>query len=170
MRTLIIGGAGSGKSAFAEAHVCRLAGRRIYLATMTARDDESLLRIARHRLQRADSGFETLERGLGLADAEIPEGSSVLLEDLSNLLANEMFMPAGGDVRSVREGLSHLEAVSRHLTVVSNELFSDGRRYEGDTLRYMEQLAELNRELAQRADLVVEVVCGLPNVLKGSLP
>ena len=86
MRTLIIGGAGSGKSAFAEAHVCRLAGRRIYLATMTARDDESLLRIARHRLQRADSGFETLERGLGLADAEIPEGCLA-----------QVILPGGGD-------------------------------------------------------------------------
>ena len=131
---------------------------------------ESRERVLRHRAQREGLGFETVERRTDLAGAELPAEASVLLEDLSNLLANEMFMPAGGDIRSVREGLSHLEAVSRHLTVVSNELFSDGRRYEGDTLRYMEQLAELNRELARRADLVVEVVCGLPNVLKGSLP
>ena len=53
---------------------------------------------------------------------------------------------------------------------MTNEIFSDGERYEGDTLRYQEQLAELNRELAEKADLVVEVVCGLPNVLKGNLP
>ena len=61
MLTIIIGGAGSGKSAFAEAHVCKLPGRKIYLAAMLARDGESLARIERHRARRAHLGFETLE-------------------------------------------------------------------------------------------------------------
>ena len=170
MRTLIIGGAGSGKSAFAETLVCRLEGKRIYLATMSAEDRESLERISRHRSQRSGRGFETMEKAENLADAEIPTGSNILLEDLSNLLANEMFHSHGGGFPAVRTGVEHIASFARHLTIVTNEIFSDGERYEGDTLRYQEQLAELNRELAEKADLVVEVVCGLPNVLKGNLP
>ena len=111
-----------------------------------------------------------MEKAENLADAEIPTGSNILLEDLSNLLANEMFHSHGGGFPAVRTGVEHVASFARHLTIVTNEIFSDGERYEGDTLRYQEQLAELNRELAEKADLVVEVVCGLPNILKGKLP
>lgn len=170
MLSLIIGGAGSGKSAFAEALCCRLSGPRLYLATMQAGDGESLKRIEKHRRQRAGLGFETLECAVGLERADIPQGANVLLEDLSNLLANELFSPAGGGAEAVRRGLVHACIRCKNLTVVTNELFSDGVRYEGETLAYLGELAKLNRELAARADLVVELVCGLPNVLKGELP
>lgn len=170
MLTIIVGGAGSGKSAFAEAHVCRLPGRKIYLATMLPRDGESRERVEKHRAKRAGKGFETLERGLDLAGAELPGGANVLLEDLSNLLANEMYEPAGGGIDAVRRGLSHLIENCENLSVVTNEVFSGGAEYDGESLRYMRALADLNRELAARAELVVEVVCGLPNIMKGELP
>ena len=170
MLTVIIGGAGSGKSAFAEAHVCKLPGRKIYLAAMLARDGESLARVERHRAKRAHLGFETLERGLNLAGAEIPAGANVLLEDLSNLLANELYEPAGGGIDDVRKGLDCLMRSCENLTIVTNEVFSGGADYGEENLLYMRALADLNRRLAARADLAVEVVCGLPNVLKGELP
>ena len=170
MLTIIIGGAGSGKSAFAEAHVCGLPGRIIYLAAMIARAGESRARVEKHRAQRAGKGFETLERGLDLENASIPAGANVLLEDLSNLLANEMYEPAGGGINAARRGLSHLIEKCENLTVVTNEVFSGGADYEDESLRYMRALADLNRELAAQADLVVEVVCTLPNILKGELP
>ena len=170
MLTLIIGGSGSGKSAFAEALVQKLPGERIYLATMSASDRESLRRIARHRRQRENLGFVTLEQPLRLWEAAVPAGANVLLEDLSNLLANEMFSPAGGGVDAVRRGLDPLITSCGNLTVVTNEVFSGGTEYAEETLAYMRNLAVLNRELAGRADLVVEVLCGLPNVLKGELP
>ena len=170
MLTIIIGGAGSGKSAFAEAHVSRLSGRKIYLATMIPRDGESHGRVEKHRMMRRGKGFETLERGLDLANAVIPAGANVLLEDLSNLLANEMYEPAGGGIDAVGCGLSHLIEKSENLTVVTNEVFSGGADYDAESLRYMRNLADLNRMLAARADLVVELVCGLPNVWKGELP
>ena len=170
MLTLVIGGAGSGKSALAEALVLKTPGKRVYLATMTASDPESLARIRRHREAREGKGFTTLERGQDLAGAEIPGGANVLLEDLSNLLANEMFSPAGGGPESVRRGLSALTERCANLTVVSNEIFSGGGEYAGETLAYLKNLALLNRELAERADLVIEVICGLPHVLKGRLP
>ena len=170
MLTLVIGGAGSGKSAFAEELVCRLPGNRVYLAAMLSRDPESRERVAKHHAQRAGKGFETLERGLDLENAALPKGANVLLEDLSNLLANELYEPSGGGADAVRRALAHLIAACGNLTVVTNEVFSGGADYAEESLRYMRTLAELNRELAARADLAVEVVCGLPNVLKGSLP
>lgn len=170
MLNLIIGGAGSGKSAFAEKLVCTLPGRRVYLATMTATDQESLERIQKHRVQRSGLDLETLEHGMDLAGASLPQGANVLLEDLSNLLANEMFNKAGGGVDAVRDGLKALHSQCRNLTVVSNDIFSDGVQYGEEVQEYIRNLAELNRMLAADADLVVEIVSGLPNVLKGELP
>ncbi len=170
MLTMIIGGAGSGKSAFAEALVQTLPGKRIYLATMSATDTESRERIQRHRLQREGHRFETLECFCNLAEAKIPEGANVLLEDLSNLLANELFSPDGRGPEAVWYGLKQLIKHCGRLTVVTNEVFSGGCDYEETSLDYMRHLAALNRLLAEEADLVVEVVCGLPNVLKGRLP
>lgn len=169
MLTVIIGGAGSGKSAFAEAHVCTLPGRRIYLAAMLPRDEESRRRVEKHRMMRRGKDFDTLERGLDLEGAEIPEGANVLLEDLSNLLANEIYERDGGGIDAARRGLLHLIGSCENLTVVTNEVFSGGADYDAESLRYMRALADLNRALAARADLTVEVVCGLPNVLKGEL-
>ena len=105
MLYFIIGGAASGKSEFAEQMVCALPGKRLYIATMTAADEESLERIRKHRERRSGLGFETLECGENLAAAEIPEGTNALLEDLSNLLANEMFSPSGGGVEAAETGL-----------------------------------------------------------------
>ena len=170
MLTLLIGGSGSGKSAFAERLIQKLPGKRLYIATMEPFDEECRARIARHRAQRRQLGFETVECYVNLSAAVIPGGANVLLEDLSNLLANELYGPQGGGTDAVRRGLETLEAQAAHVTVVSNEIFSGGDSYDGETLRYMRELAALNRELAQRADCVVEMVCGLPNVLKGALP
>ncbi|MEG0803866.1 MAG: bifunctional adenosylcobinamide kinase/adenosylcobinamide-phosphate guanylyltransferase, partial [Pygmaiobacter sp.] len=60
-----------------------------------------------------------------------------------------------------------LLCVCANLTIVTNEVFSGGADYTGDTQHYLWQLAAVNRALAQRADVVVEVVAGLANVLKG---
>ena len=170
MLTLIIGGSGSGKSAFAESLVCSLGENRIYIATMQPFDEECRARIARHRAQRRNTGFETIECYVNLSEALVPFDANVLLEDLSNLLANERYRPDGGGIETVRRGLELLADRCRHLTVVTNEVFSGGDEYEGDTLAYLQDLAALNRELARRADRVIEMVCGVPHVLKGELP
>ena len=170
MLTLIIGGSGSGKSAFAESLVCSLGENRIYIATMQPFDEECRARIARHRTQRKNAGFETIECYVNLSEALVPFDANVLLEDLSNLLANERYRPDGGGIEAVRRGMETLAARCRHLTVVTNEVFSGGDDYEEETLAYLRDLAVLNRELARRADLVIEMVCGVPHVLKGELP
>ena len=183
MLTLVIGGSASGKSEYAERHVTALPGERIYIATMQPWDEECLARIAKHQKARAHRGFATIECYRDLDRLRVPEGSNVLLECLSNLLANEYFacpVPTDTEIGSasadviettvarVMEGIRSLRAQCSHLTIVSNEIFSGGSDYEGDTLGYMKALGLINRALAAEADRVVEVVCGLPDILKGA--
>ena len=169
MIILITGGSGSGKSALAESLVPRLAaGRRIYLATMAASGGESLQRIGRHRRQRASLGMETAERSADLDGLEVPEGALVLLEDVPNWLAGEMF--GGGDAARMLPALRRLAGRCRHLILVTGDVFRDGGRYDAETERYLETLAVINREAAALADAVCEVVCGIPVMLKGKLP
>lgn len=166
MFTLVVGSAASGKSEYAEGRVLALPGRRIYLATMHPWDQECRDRIARHRRLRRDKGFETVERYTDLAGANIPPGANVLLECMSNLTANELYDPNGGGEEAVLRGVEALLDRCGHLTVVTNEVFSGGACGE-DTLPYLRSLARVNRCLAARADTVAEIVCGLPNYLKG---
>ena len=166
MFTLIIGGSASGKSDFAQRHVLSLDGPRIYVATMEPFGSEAAARIARHLALRNHLNFRTIECCVNLFTAPVPPLGNVLLEDLGNLTANEMFRPDGGGPEAVLEGVASLRRRSSHLTIVTNEVFSDGRDYAGETLVYLRALAQLNRVLAREADQVVEVVCGLPNVLK----
>lgn len=170
MLTLVVGGAASGKSEFAENLVLTLPGRRVYVATMEPYDGECLARIDKHRRQRAGKGFATLECYQNLEGLQVPAGANVLLECMSNLLANELYSPQGGGTAAVLGGVERLCAQCAHLTIVTNEVFSGGRDYEGDTLHYLRELGMVNRTLAARANRVVEVVCGCPNVLKGRLP
>lgn len=172
MFALIIGGSASGKSAFAEEVSQKLGGKKLYAATMQPFDAECEKRIARHREMRREKQFETWEIYRDLRGAEIPDGyDTILLECLSNLLANEMYGPEGWQngnlVQRVMEGIGRLRGTAKNLVIVSNEVFQDGDRYHPETLQYMEFLGELNRRIAEQADLVVEVVCGVPVFHKG---
>ena len=158
MFTLVIGGAASGKSEYAEARALSLPGKRVYLATMRPSDGECLARIEKHRLRRGD--FETVEQYIDLDSAPIPAGANILLECVGNLLANEVYEPNGGGSDAVLHGINTLLSWCRHLTVVTNEVCSGGADYDESTL--------VNRALAAQADSVVEVVCGLPHFWKGA--
>ena len=96
MLTVITGGSGSGKSAYAEDLILSYGpAERIYIATMYPFDEESHRRIERHRNMRKGKGFETLECYTGLDKVQVPAGSHILLECMSNLVANEMFQEDG---------------------------------------------------------------------------
>ena len=169
MFAMIIGGSASGKSALAERWAASLPLPRIYLAAMQVLDEESRARVERHRAMRAGKGFETIEAPTALWNTDLPAGATVLLEDLSNLLANEMFSPEGGGSEAALHGVQSLLARCDNLILVTNEVFSGGTDYAGETEDYLAELAWLNRALAAEADTVAEVVCGLPNILKGAL-
>ncbi len=168
---LVTGGSGSGKSAFAEETVLSFGeGRRIYIATMYPYDEESKKRVQRHRLMRADKKFETVECYTGLDRLDLPEDSTVLLECMSNLTANEMFMPEGAGeetAEAVLRGVETLLSRVKNLVIVTNEIFSEAALYEGDTVAYQKCLGEINCRLAAMADRAFEVVYGIPVPLGG---
>lgn len=170
MLILVSGGSASGKSEFAESLVTTSGlENRIYLATMQVWDQESVRRVERHRQMRCGKGFETVECPTGLADMVLPSGCAVLLEDLSNLCANEYFSPDGKDgaLDRVLSGIRRAADRAALLVVVTNELFSDGMDYDPVTLDYLSVLGELNRRTAALAEQVYEVVCGIPVAWKG---
>lgn len=171
MMILVTGGSGSGKSAYAEDRVLSLGeGRRIYIATMYPFDLESKRRIDRHRRMRAGKGFETVERYTNLKELVLPKDSTVLLECMSNLAANEMFNEDGAKentVDEIMEGIRLLKDHVKNLVVVTNEIFSEVSSYEGETGMYRIYLGEINRRMAEMADEVYEVVYGIPVLVKG---
>ena len=166
MFLVITGGSGSGKSAYAEQCVLDFGpAERIYIATMYPFDEECDRRIRRHREMRRQKQFFTLECYTGLKKADIPENSVVLLECMSNLTANEMSQPDGAGENTPEAVIAGVEKLSRsvrNLVVVTNEVFSDGFRYDPDTLRYLEYLGDINCRMAEMADQVTEVVYGIP--------
>ncbi|MDD5805572.1 bifunctional adenosylcobinamide kinase/adenosylcobinamide-phosphate guanylyltransferase [Blautia sp. HCP3S3_H10_1] len=171
MMTVVTGGSGSGKSAFAEDKILSFGpGRRIYIATMHPYDEESHRRVARHRQMRAGKGFETVECYTGLKSLDFPEDAVVLLECMSNLAANEMFEEYGAGektVEAILEGVKKLKNQVRHLVIVTNEIFSETASYEGDTVRYQKYLGKINQSIGKMADELVEVVYGIPVWYKG---
>lgn len=193
MFQIVTGGSGSGKSVYAEALAMQLAKKRFYIATMYPFGEESQKKIKRHQRMRAKKQFETIECYTGLKEVQLPEDKSeeqtartqgesrqkerqkqkecvVLLECMSNLLANEMYAEEGAKEKAVEEILQGIDALRRqaaHLVLVTNEVFSDGITYDPDTIQYQKNLARINQMLAAEADEVTEVVYGIPVRLKG---
>ena len=192
MMILVIGGSGSGKSTYAESltddlmkkdtdgksdeHSCVAEAeyKKYYLATMKVFDEEGRKKVERHRSLRGGKGFDTVEQSTDIHRAVEKMGAGkqiVLLECLSNLTANEMFCGeepamAGQVVEKIMRGLEALKAQTTHLIVVTNNVFEDGIAYEEATMEYIRAMGNLNRRLADLADQVVEVVAGIPVIIK----
>ena len=122
MITLITGGSGSGKSAYAEKYICHASNEKgckekYYIATMQVFDDEGQRKIDRHRRLRAGKGFITIEQPRDIQDAVsklqsencLKTGRLALLECMSNLVANEMFPPV--DASDTKEAGGKKEAL-----------------------------------------------------------
>lgn len=171
MRILVIGGAASGKSEYAEALALLMPEPRIYIATMMPLDNEDRMRIERHRMMRREKRFYTMERYINMKRLVLPERGTVLLECLGNLTANELFSEngaKGGTFDAVVRGIEAIEAQCDNLIIVSNDVFSDGSAYAEETLEYLRTLSDINRALASRFESVAELVCGIPLILKGA--
>ena len=170
MINLVIGAAASGKSEYAEDIVMSLPGEKIYIATMEPFGAEAEERIARHRALRAGKGFSTVERPRNLIVLTPEADWNVLIEDLPNLAANELFSPEGGGADAVLSGVDRICKTASSVTIVTGDIFSDGGTYDAGTQEYMEMLTDLHMKIAAKADNVVEVVCGIPCTVKGELP
>ena len=173
MLILVTGGAANGKSRFAESLCMRAPSPRFYLAAMQPYGAEGEARITRHRAMRAGKGFTTIERYTDYASLVLPARGTALLECICNLTANEMFDANGAvsdPVERVLSGVFAVQAQCETLIVVTNDVGSDGVSYAPETTAYIAALGAINSALAAKADTVVELVAGIPLVLKGELP
>lgn len=175
MMTLILGGSGSGKSAYAEDYLLRAAGdkKKYYIATMQIRDAEMQAKVDRHHRLRQGKGFRTIEQPTELEQAvlQMEPAGAVLLECMSNLTANEMFsgeQPVDRQtvITKILQGMEDLRKQADTLVIVTNNVFEDGIIYDDPTMEYIEALGRINERLAAEADEVVEVTAGISQRLK----
>lgn len=175
MVTLILGGSGSGKSAYAEDYLLRMAAdkKKYYIATMQVWDAEMQAKVDRHHRLREGKGYTTMEQPTALEQAvtQMEPGGAALLECMSNLTANEMFsgeQPTDRQtvIEKILRGVDVLRKQVDPLVIVTNNVFEDGIVYDSATMEYIEALGRINERLAAEADEVVEVTAGIPQRLK----
>ena len=176
---LVLGGARSGKSSYAEQVAAEVGGDSVlYVATAQAFDAEMQARIDQHRAERP-ARWRTLESPTGVGDAILAAQDAerlILLDCLTVLVSNLLLGfedpfadEATAAVQAEIDGLLRcVERLDAHFVVVSNEVgmglvpaYPLGRAYR-------DLLGRANQQLAARADRVVFLVAGLPMVVKAT--
>ena len=164
---LVLGGARSGKSAWAERLVESAASRPVYVAPAEAGDAEMAERIRRHR-DRRGARWHTVEEPLDLSGVLAREGGPervVLVDCLSLWLSN--LIAAERDIEAEAEDLlTVMETVEAPVVLVSNEVGMGIVPANALARRYRDDLGRLNQSVASLAELVVFVAAALPLALK----
>lgn len=173
MRSLILGGARSGKSALAERMAEASEAEVVYVATAQARDAEMAARIAHHRARRP-SHWLSVEEPLALADvlrAQARPERCVLVDCLtlwlSNLLGHD---DAARFARERAALLDALPALPGTVLLVSNEVGSGVVPMGELSRRFVDEAGRLHQALAAVCERVLFVAAGLPLALKGERP
>lgn len=182
MFILVTGGAASGKSEYAEKRLLELQESRdscepqgenalVYVATMHMdQHPETIARVKRHQALRLGKGFQTIEQEVGLGGIILEAKTSVLVECMTNLLANEMYLAKRTEVvLGILEDVRKLCEQVSNIVIVTGEIGCDGMEYDEFSMEYIRNLALINEGLAAMADEVVEVVYSIPVIIKGTV-
>ena len=166
--TLVLGGARSGKSRYAESLITALSPPWLYVATGEAGDEEMAKRIAEHRARRGPE-WRTVEapRDLPGAVAAAPVGNAVLVDCLTLWLSNLMLADADIVAEAVRL-YGVLAEVKVPIVLVSNEVGAGIVPDNAEARSFRDAQGRLNQQVAARANRVVLMVAGLPLVIKWS--
>ena len=191
MIALVVGGAKSGKSMFAQDLAKSLnesskiyleedlevdlhenteikKGKLYYVATMNPYDLEDLKRIENHLREREGYGFNTIEETINMSKVSesIQKNDTVLIDSVTSLVTNYMFQ--GKDFfKKVSDdilfGILEIINVAGDVVIVSDYLFSDSIQYDCCTENFRKEIGIVNRKLAELADTVVE--CSYGNII-----
>jgi len=164
--TLVLGGARSGKSRYAESLIMALPPPWLYVATGEAGDDEMAARIEAHRARRG-TDWRTVEapRDLPGAVAAAPVGNAVLVDCLTLWLNNLMLAEADVVAEAVR--LDEVLAQAKvPIVLVSNEVGAGIVPDNALARSFRDAQGRLNQQMAARAHSVVLMIAGLPLVVK----
>lgn len=166
--TLILGGARSGKSSYAQTLAEAARRRQAYIATGQALDDEMADRIARHIEERGPS-WATIEEPLDISqviDNTCDENIAVMIDCLTLWLSN--LMHAGRDIQRETERLvAALQSAGGPLILVSNEVGMGIVPGNAMSRSFRDAQGRLNKEIAAACDRVEFIAAGLPLRLKG---
>ncbi len=171
-RSLILGGARSGKSRLAERLAQDSGLEVVYIATAAAGDGEMGARIARHRAERP-AHWRTVEQPLALAATlknEARAGRCILVDCLTLWLSNLLLADDGTLARERDALLDVFTTLPGQLLLVSNETGLGIIPLGELTRRYVDEAGRLHQQLAARCERVVFCVAGLPMTLKGPAP
>ncbi len=164
--TLVLGGARSGKSRYAETLITALPPPWIYVATAQALDAEMAARIGAHRARRG-VGWTTVEAPRELAATLAAHAQAPILVDCLTLwLSNLMMADAPIDEEYTRLEQA-LAGATAPVILVANEVGSGIVPDNALARRFRDLQGALNQRIAARADNVVLLVAGLPLIVKG---
>ncbi len=173
---LVTGGARSGKSSYAQERAERLEGSRLFIATCPRIDPEMDERIDRHIIDRKDRDWQTIEEEINIAEViRTNYESDILLLDCLTLWVNNILYSYE------QKSLNFTEI---QITVLCNELLDVSIGHPGTIIfvtneigsgivpensssrRYRDLVGRCNQNIAQKANEVVLVSCGIPLTLK----
>lgn len=191
MIALVVGGAKSGKSMFAqdlakslneslknyleedldselEDDLEKKNGKLYYVATMNPYDLEDLKRIENHLKEREGYGFNTIEETIDMSKVSkvIQKEDIVLIDSVTSLVTNCMFQ--GKDFfkevnEDILSGILEIINAAGDVVIVSDYLFSDSIQYDCYTESFRKEIGIINRKLAELADILVE--CSYGNII-----
>lgn len=165
--TLVLGGARSGKSAYAESLVAAHPGPWTYIATAEMLDDEMRARVTAHRLRRGES-WRTIEAAQALIGAigEAPADRPLLVDCLTLWLSNRLL--GGADLSSDRAALVRaLLSRAAPTVTVSSEVGLSIVPDNALARSFRDAAGELHQSVARIAGRVALVVAGNPLIVKG---
>ncbi len=164
--TLVLGGARSGKSAYAERLIEACPAPWLYLATAQAWDDEMRARIHEHRARRS-AGWHTRDVPTALPEAVAASTGPVLVDCLTLWVTNLLLAEA--DLDAATEALARAcAAAPGPLVLVGNEVGLGIVPDNALARRFRDAAGRLHQRLAREADRVVLTVAGLPLTVKPS--
>lgn len=167
--TLVLGGAASGKSAYAEKAIQAVCPCPTYIATAQIFDEEMTQKVEQHQKMRG-TNWTTIEEPLDIATAlkKAPQDIPVLIDCATLWLTNVIL----GDHDTKKQTASFLKAVTAFpapVIIVSNEVGQGIVPDNALSRKFRNAQGRLNQEIATQADCVVAVMAGLPLALKGPL-
>jgi adenosylcobinamide kinase/adenosylcobinamide-phosphate guanylyltransferase len=164
--TLVLGGARSGKSRYAEGLI-EAEGGGVYIATAQAWDSEMTERIEKHRARRGDA-WETLEAPtdlVGALSSRACRGKAVLVDCLTLWLSN--LMMAEHDIeREISMLTAALPGLDARVVFVSNEVGLGIVPENAMARQFRDHAGTTHQQIAKAADRVVFVAAGLPMTMK----